>query len=85
MAPPAGAAACCRRWDCRGWKGVTADKLIEGVRIAVTGTDTLSVSYLTVVPFFSVTETASLRPGAPATRGKRRDGKAGLSNRHCCC
>ena len=60
-----------------GLERVTADKLIEGVRIAVEGTHTLSVSYLTVVPFFSVTETASLRPGAPATRCKRRDGKAG--------
>lgn len=59
-----------------GLERVTADRLIEGMRITVAGS-TFSCAFLTVVPFFSVTESASLRPGAAPTRGKRRDGKAG--------
>jgi len=57
-----------------GLARVTADRLIEGVRVDASPGGRLTVAYLSVVPFIAVSETFD---PARATRSPRRDGRAG--------
>ena len=58
-----------------GLQRETAKRLIEGLRVAVTPGGVLEVAYLTVVPFFQVTETFNL--DGTATTQRRRDLRPG--------
>lgn len=59
---------------------LTAAQLIEGIQIDISDGKTLTLKFLTVVPFFNVIETYSLSNIAPATstQNKRRDLRPGL-------